>query len=164
MLFRSCLIVFELYEVALKTSKISSLRLLILRPDTERSLFNAEFLATVIVFCKQSIIVGSTSVRRGLLFLVWEVCLGSRLKYLFLSHGTENLHSFIVSYYVLFEGQYLTLFKTTKQLWIIFSYTCNFFFFFSYTVKPGKRRWMTDSLFGRLTYLITFQIRSYYNV
>jgi hypothetical protein len=52
MLFRSCLIVFELYEVALKTSKISSLRLLILRPDTERSLFNAEFLATVIVFCK----------------------------------------------------------------------------------------------------------------
>jgi hypothetical protein len=47
MLFRSCLIVFELYQVDFKTSKRSSLRLLILRPDTERSLFNAEFLVTV---------------------------------------------------------------------------------------------------------------------
>ena len=39
-----------------------------------------------------------------LLFLVWEVCLGSPLKYLFLSDGTDNLHLFIVLYYVLIEG------------------------------------------------------------
>jgi len=47
MLFRSCLIVFQLYQVVFKISKRSSLRPLILRPDTERSHFNAEYLATV---------------------------------------------------------------------------------------------------------------------
>ena len=47
MLFPCCLVVFQWHIVAFKTSKRSSLRLLILRPDTERSLFNPEFLATV---------------------------------------------------------------------------------------------------------------------
>jgi hypothetical protein len=101
MLFRSCLSVCQWYKVVFKITKRSSITLIILKTDTERSLFNAEVLA--LFYRVLHTVDNRWKTARVAVFGVGGL-FRSVFKCFFPSDGTDNLHLFIVSYYVLIKG------------------------------------------------------------